>query len=152
MSSIQYELWYYWQCNILYMSYYYQMYISCQNYQCNILYELLKRDVIFYTSSNYWCKSGYLEDVEPLGLHLPCLANAQDYISHYMTTLFWKFTNKVILITFQELQELGDIANTFPPTPELERITYYPNYPVGPRGEYGWPIDSHRRSSFHKMG
>ena len=34
----------------------------------------------------------------------------------------------------QELQDLGDIASTFPPTPELERITYYPNYPVGPRG------------------
>lgn len=23
----------------------------------------------------------------------------------------------------------GDLASTFPPTPELERITYYPNYP-----------------------
>jgi len=36
-------------------------------------------------------------------------------------------------LCLKELQELGDIANTFPPTPELERITYYPNYPVGPR-------------------
>ena len=27
------------------------------------------------------------------------------------------------------------MAHTFPPTPELERITYYPNYPVGPRGK-----------------
>ena len=27
------------------------------------------------------------------------------------------------------------MTNTFPPTPELERITYYPNYPVGPRGD-----------------
>ena len=36
----------------------------------------------------------------------------------------------------QELQELGDLANNFPPTPELERITFYPNYPVGPRGNH----------------
>jgi len=36
-------------------------------------------------------------------------------------------------LCLKELQELGDITNTFPPTPELERITYYPNYPVGPR-------------------
>merc|ERR1719192_1540816 len=36
-------------------------------------------------------------------------------------------------LCLKELQELGDLASTFPPTPELERITYYPNYPVGPR-------------------
>jgi len=36
-------------------------------------------------------------------------------------------------LCLKELQDLGDITNTFPPTPELERITYYPNYPVGPR-------------------
>ena len=41
----------------------------------------------------------------------------------------------MILFTIQELQDLGDMAHTFPPTPELERITYYPNYPVGPRGK-----------------
>ncbi len=34
----------------------------------------------------------------------------------------------------QELQELGEYSNNFPPTPELEKITFYPNYPVGPRG------------------
>lgn len=36
-------------------------------------------------------------------------------------------------LCLKELQELGDLANNFPPTPELERITFYPNYPVGPR-------------------
>merc|ERR1711971_1070025 len=36
-------------------------------------------------------------------------------------------------LCLKELQELGDLASTFPPTPELERLTYYPNYPVGPR-------------------
>ena len=36
---------------------------------------------------------------------------------------------------FQELQELGEYSNNFPPTPELEKITFYPNYPVGPRGK-----------------
>jgi hypothetical protein len=39
-----------------------------------------------------------------------------------------------LVLFLKELQELGDLANNFPPTPELERITYYPNYPVGPRG------------------
>jgi hypothetical protein len=39
-----------------------------------------------------------------------------------------------LFLFLKELQELGDLANNFPPTPELERITYYPNYPVGPRG------------------
>ena len=36
-------------------------------------------------------------------------------------------------LCLKELQELGELATTFPPTPDLERITYYPNYPVGPR-------------------
>lgn len=36
-------------------------------------------------------------------------------------------------LCLKELQELGDLTSTFPPTPELERVTYYPNYPVGPR-------------------
>ena len=30
----------------------------------------------------------------------------------------------------------GDLTNNFPPTPELERITFYPNYPIGPRGQF----------------
>ncbi len=38
------------------------------------------------------------------------------------------------LKNIQELQELGEYSNNFPPTPELEKITFYPNYPVGPRG------------------
>jgi len=33
-------------------------------------------------------------------------------------------------LCLKELQELG---NNFPPTPELEKITFYPNYPVGPK-------------------
>ena len=61
-----------------------------------------------------------------------------------------------IFCFLKELQDLGDIANTFPPTPELERITYYPNYPVGPRGDshleqmsyllyFGWLVKSDKR-------
>jgi len=38
-------------------------------------------------------------------------------------------------LCLKELNDLGEVSNAFPPTPELERITYYPNYPVGPKGE-----------------
>merc|ERR1719188_485723 len=37
-------------------------------------------------------------------------------------------------LCLKELNDLGEVSNAFPPTPELERITYYPNYPVGPKG------------------
>ena len=41
---------------------------------------------------------------------------------------------RLLCTLFQELNDLGEVSNAFPPTPELERITYYPNYPVGPKG------------------
>ena len=49
-------------------------------------------------------------------------------LSFLLNSKFNQFKN------IQELQELGEYSNNFPPTPELEKITFYPNYPVGPRG------------------